>query len=130
MKLFGKNINTKFILVGLFLFFLITGSSGCGCMKCGLKEGLTVLGEESKITNLVMDNYEKIESSYETNSKVGQSQSMTENMFFFSKNKFSKDCCKDSQHGYSSKQGCVCGTGEQAKFLSSRGGNSTGVNAC
>ena len=128
--MFGKKISIKFILGALFLMLLIMGSSGCGCMTCGLKEGLTVLGEESKITNLVMDNYEKIESSYETNSKVVPSQSMTESMFFFDKNKFSKDCCKDSQHSYSNKQGCVCATGEQAKFLSSRGGNSTGVNAC
>ena len=106
------------------------GTSGCGCMKCGLKEGLTVLGEKSKITNIVMDNYEKVETSYETNRKVLPSKSMTEKMFFFDKNKFSKDCCKDSQHSYSNKHGCVCATSEQAKFLSSRGGNSSGVNAC
>lgn len=130
MKLFGKKVSMPLILGALFLIFLIIGTSGCGCMKCGLKEGLTTIGEEGKITNLVMDNYEKIESSYETNRKAVPSQSMTESMFFFDKNEFSKDCCKDSQHSYSNKHGCVCATSEQARFLSSRGGNSTGVNAC
>lgn len=130
MKLFGKKVSMSLILGALFLIFLIMGTSGCGCMKCGLKEGLTTLGEDLKITNLVMDNYEKIGSSHETNRKVAPSKSMTENMFFFDKNEFSKDCCKDNQSGYSNKHGCVCATSEQARFLSSRGGNSSGVNSC
>jgi hypothetical protein len=43
-------------------------------------------------------------------------------LLFFSKNKFSPDCCPSP---YSNSEGCVCASPEQMKYLSERGGNRT-----
>jgi hypothetical protein len=43
-------------------------------------------------------------------------------LLFFSKNKFSPECCPSS---YSNADGCVCASPEQMKYLSERGGNRT-----
>jgi hypothetical protein len=129
MKVFGIKINFPIILAILLVFFISTSTS-CGCLKCSMKEGLSLIENKELITNIKMDNYEKIQSSHETNTSNVKMNSQTDDLFFFSKNEFSKDCCKNNQSNYSNKLGCVCATSEQADFLSSRGGNSSGKNKC
>jgi len=46
-------------------------------------------------------------------------------MFYFSGNKFSSECCSGSFSSYTSSNGCACMTPEQAEYLNQRGGNRT-----
>lgn len=69
--------------------------------------------------------YEKSTESYNPfihlENNVGSSEPLTEGqMNIFAGNKVSGDCCPSH---YSNKDGCLCNTPEQMKYLSERGGN-------
>ncbi len=120
MKVFGFKINLYLVAAAVILVIIMTGSTGCGCLKCGVKEAFSELANADKpFTKFDPSKYKNIPMSYETNTKDGNSESM----LMWANNKFSKDCCKNNQSNYVSRSGCVCPTEEQVNFLSSRGGN-------
>jgi len=120
MKIFGLKINIYFVVAITILVLIITSSSGCGCLKCSVKEAFSELSDANKLfTKFDTSKYQNIPKSQETNQKVGNNNSI----LLWANNKFSKDCCSNNQSNYVSRGGCVCATQEQTNFLSMRGGN-------
>ena len=39
MKFLGYKINGYLVILGFILVFMLLSATGCGCLKCGLKEG-------------------------------------------------------------------------------------------
>jgi len=123
MQLLGFKFNGYLVVLFLLLMFLISGSTSCGCLKCGVKEafGAVISKDYESVTDFDPKNFEKTKPTH----NITQSPSPDDAMFYWGKNEFKKDCCLDNNSNYYNRDGCVCAGAEQIKFLSSRGGNAT-----
>lgn len=122
MKVFGVKFNLYLVIAGVLLVLLLTGSTGCGCLNCGAKEAFSELTNSAKtFTNLNVEQYGK----KHTCSSTETTPSPSSKMLMWAGNEFKKEHCLNNSSNYHTRDGCVCPTEEQLRFLSSRGGNST-----
>jgi hypothetical protein len=89
------------------------------------KEGFEVIQEGvddlEKETKKFVEKFKQSETHLAPEAKLPEGQ-----LFYFTNNKFSPDCCEYST--ISSNGGCACITKEQEDFLNSRGNNRSSPN--
>lgn len=143
-KVLGVTISMEYVIIGILLYFILTGHMICGSSKISLQEGLQM------ITGSPLDykmgtgvpgswdtrNQEKGTSvewrSQDHDSYNSSMISPDKDLFFFGKTEFKPTCCGSNysanggltSQGYTSG-GCACLSKEQMSYLNTRGGNRT-----
>lgn len=149
LNVFGIKIRTEIVLLVIVLLAIMYGNTIFGTSKVSVKEGFAML--TGAPTTYKMG--EGVKGSWDTRSQEkGSSLSWRKQphetysgtpvplpageMFLFSQNKFSPECCGSTYSGrggvilgdgemYSSGSGCACMTKEQIEYINQRGGNRT-----
>jgi len=116
MKLLGYKINGYLVILGLIFVFMLSGATGCSCLKCGAKEAFSnILG---KACNNCMKNASNLYEAVHLNYKLRQDS--TE----LAKNDFIREHKIHNKNNY---KNCPCSE-KQLNLLYTRGGNSQPVN--
>ena len=116
MKLIGYKINGYLVLLALIFITIISGSTGCGCLKCSAKEAFANIIETGKHTFLT--NNKNLYEAVHLNQKLRQSS------VELSQNDFIR---KHVIHNKNNYKNCPCSQ-KQLGLLYTRGGNSQPQN--
>jgi len=127
LKILGVKVNIVHVVAAMIIGCVLGCHLVCGCAT---REGYATAGSAlDYVMNKGVHNnkYDKKHDQVEMNGggRLSPQVPMPEGqLFFYANNEQSGKCCDSSN--VSGPGGCVCITAEQAKYLSSRGGNRSG----
>lgn len=117
-----KNIDVKYFVLFVILYFIIMGNAACGCFRTNK----TTKQSSCQRHQLTMNDNSQAKREETSNSilyRTKQPLPVSPNeMFMFKSTAFKPKCCPNT---YSTSDGCACMTTEQYNYLRTRGQENT-----